>query len=430
MKAAEKRFLPASRAGRHVLFLETALLISYILPATPILSGTPVNSGARFVMAFGGAAIIVGRGWAVHSSNRTAVVVVGLAWSVLCLSSYAWSWAPPLTVVKGLLAIALFVTATLGGAQLGRIGGKDEFQYFPWFVLGTIWAVASSLGMARGAETYMGGIGFRGVTSNENMFASVTATVAFPMAEYLRSRAYFRKGMRAWVPKVLPWVWGALVFLSGSRGGMLLFFVAGAAWWISRAAAWRIPWLPLGAAALLVVSAMMGLEPMAGALEGFLYKRSEALERDVFSSRRANWDQTIAATALVGPLGAGFGVSADQPFRPEDFSWASMSLYGREQGSAWLAVREQLGIPGQVLFALLGGSVAALAVRAVRGIRQGHTPPSAGVLAGVALGLWLLSFFEAWTLAPGSAESGFFWLALGQASGLVAGVGKRRPGRP
>ena len=42
-----------------------------------------------------------------------------------------------------------------------------------------------------------------------------------------------------------------------------------------------------------------------------------------------------------------------------------------------------------------------------------------GLLFGAILGFTIQSFFEAWWVAPGSAEFAFFWAIVGAAQGLV-----------
>jgi hypothetical protein len=103
------------------------------------------------------------------------------------------------------------------------------------------------------------------------------------------------------------------------------------------------------------------------------------------------------------PFGMGWGVKEDAP---KSWTMDVQSLgHGREEGTSWLPVGEELGLPGLGLVAWLW--IAAL--RAARG-----QPHRVRILAIASLTiLFVIASFEGWFLSPGNWESMAFWSSLG-----------------
>ena len=59
-------------------------------------------------------------------------------------------------------------------------------------------------------------------------------------------------------------------------------------------------------------------------------------------------------------------------------------------------------------------------------IKDQESKVQLGLLFGAILGFTIQSQFEAWWVAPGSAEFAFFWAILGAAQGLVRRTSFRR----
>lgn len=403
------------REFRSLQVLQVAFLGALLFATTPLLgSGRLIY---RFAVAFGGAAVVLVRGWGMRPSRYPLTLVLAVLFPVLCLASVLWSWATLLTLSKAALLAAVFLVGSIGGFEMGRRARSDEELLWPWAVIGVLWVVATIY--ARGSGFSSGYTGFRGATGNENMFAAASAAIAFPLSEYLIASRWSRYRAVALIAHASPWVWCALILASRSRGGLTLFAVVAGAWWWSVGPRRRYSWLvPIG----IGVGAMAiayDVKPVSARVESIVYKQ-EAAGRDLFYSRRENWLATEAAIALVGPLGAGLGVAADQPFRNADISWTTTVGYGREHGSSWLALREQLGVPGQAVFALLAGGILISVLKAGTLARRGAGGVGAPLLFATALGLQAQSLIEAWIVAPGSAESGLFWAALGHAAGAYS----------
>ena len=157
-------------------------------------------------------------------------------------------------------------------------------------------------------------------------------------------------------------------------------------------------------------------------LDDFVFKTEAAkAERDPLASRRLNYEESLAAIEGVGALGAGYGVAAGQAFDWKAIRTGTTFGYGREIANTWLALREQLGYPGQAIWILLGASLGVSALRLRRVLRPTDRA-AAGAFLGPAIGLYVQSYYEAWPVAPLSPEMFFFWTFFACA---VTGVHQR-----
>jgi len=125
--------------------------------------------------------------------------------------------------------------------------------------------------------------------------------------------------------------------------------------------------------------------------------------RSVFETRTATWEASWDAMLAGLPFGFGWGV---KEVTPREWSMDSVSTgYGREEGTSWLPIGEELGLPGFVLWAWIWWALFRGAATAPHRLRP---------LAAGALGYYfVLATFEGWLLSPGSWECWAFWLTIG-----------------
>ncbi len=124
---------------------------------------------------------------------------------------------------------------------------------------------------------------------------------------------------------------------------------------------------------------------------------------EMASTRMTTWEESWKGMKAGLPLGLGWGVKAGQmPVWTFDVKTLG---YGREEGTSWLPIGEELGIPGFLLF----GWLWFLLARAI-----GPSPSRPRVVVGAALaGYFVLATFEGWLLSPGNWETAAFWTTLG-----------------
>ncbi|MGO9171307.1 MAG: hypothetical protein ACLP7P_05000 [Rhodomicrobium sp.] len=146
-----------------------------------------------------------------------------------------------------------------------------------------------------------------------------------------------------------------------------------------------------------------------------LIQKGQQESGDILYSRREVWEASLAGAEQGGMFGVGYGVSAGEHVFEGGFSAIG---YGREKGNSALAVIEELGQIGFVLYVLL------MLGLLWRLISAAHVAPSRAMriqialVLGTLLALIISSQFEAWWTAPGSPPSPFFWALSGSGIAL------------
>ena len=145
-------------------------------------------------------------------------------------------------------------------------------------------------------------------------------------------------------------------------------------------------------------------------------------EVSVFYSREVLFVESLEAARAGGVIGIGHGVS----YGFSEFSLGQGSAqYGREKGNIILAMIEELGWVGLLLFV---GMLLSIVFSLVSAIRVAITREDRTILflvLGVILALLVHAQFEAWLLAPGAAATPVFWAFVGVASELSKRIRKK-----
>lgn len=350
-----------------------------------------------------------------YSGFRVRVLHPGLATAAVSFVAVAsastmWSEAPELTAAKStVLAVVVgssLLFARVDAGETRRTASADK-HLRALVMLAILWgAVNLAVGIRVGMFAESGAL--RGGCANPNAFGAMTALLAVPVLEWLRRKA--SGGDRTAARLLTAAVPGFILatYLSLSRGAMLLLVVS--------LAIWVMAWMRGQTVAFIVLMSATGVAFMFSTsasfqqrLDQFLFKTEAAkAERDLLASRRLNYDESLAAIEGVGALGAGYGVAAGEAFDWKAVRTGTTYGYGREIANSWLALREQLGYPGQAIWILMGASLGATALRLRRGL---PLPDRArvGAFLGPAVGLYVQSYYEAWLVAPLSPEMFFFW---------------------
>lgn len=399
-----------------LMVFQTLCIGAFLLPVISIFPVHAVGLWTRVLVVGLGTFFFLGKGWLRFVSLSHPLIATALLWVLLCLTSAVWSQVPTLTLLKSLLAAGVFLCGALAGFAYGRRTGQSSRILQPLAMVGLFWAALTLLAILAGRYLDPAYGRFVGPTNSHNMYASAAGCFAFSTSEHLKEK--IKAGSRLWkgLLDIAPLAWAGTIFLSGSRGGMLLFLIVAAVLMISRALNRRLVRGLVLAGMLLPTLLALGYRPIVERVDAFFYKEDVPKpQRDPFYSRRPVWEETMAAIALTGPMGAGFGVFAD--WHLDRLPLLTSVGYGREHGSAWLAVREQLGYPGQAAFLLLGLALLKTLSDVIRLRYRGACSPAPVLLAGIALGLYAVSFFEAWTVSPAAPESMIFWSSVGIAAG-------------
>lgn len=146
--------------------------------------------------------------------------------------------------------------------------------------------------------------------------------------------------------------------------------------------------------------------------------------QDVFSSRRKLWEQSYDAAMEGGLFGLGYGITAGE----SDFSFEyglTSSHYGREKGNSQLAIMEETGVVGLILYSTLLLTILFKIITLYIKVGDKNQRVLVGILGGIFFGMIFQSIFEGWWDAPGGPEFVYFWLLVGIIRGLEITIGRK-----
>jgi hypothetical protein len=309
------------------------------------------------------------------------------------------SKAAGLALAKATMFGATTLTCLLGGVLLVERYGRDRLfavWRLAWRVLLAYSVVALALGLWPRS-----GVGLYGPTGNPNMFGvllvSLGTVLFLPQPPGARRSGVF--ALEAAVGL-------ALLLMTRCRSAMLGVALATTAVILLGHGPRRWMW-----SAVVVVCAVTVLLAMPRAsvdhVRSVVHKTSGVGQSDVeggaLGTRLPTWKVSWGAMLSGLPLGHGWGV---KEHAPREWSLDFQSLgYGREEGTSWLPIGEELGFPGLLFVAWIWFLLA----RRALSLPSRNRPLAYAVLAT----MFGIASFEGWFLSPGSWESMFFWSAVG-----------------
>jgi O-antigen ligase len=344
-------------------------------------------------------------------SVNVPVVMAGMLYIAWCALTSAWSEVPDLTYSK-VAALALTSFATLcGGYQWGMRRNQPSLTFLtPYAAVGFLAAILGGGDESFWAENMQL---YAGSTVNPNFLGLLMAT-ATPVLIWELYRRWEVKLHRLVLLGILGF-FVAVLYATVSRSAYVVF-VAIATGFVM---AYRVR-RPLLTALVVVWLALIvvAVAPEAGDswIRRNIYKQTNA-ELGLFVKREAVWSASFDAAKVGGWLGAGYGVSVGSD-ESEISSAVSTAEYGREKGNSQLAIVEEIGIVGLLLYVLV---MIALfrALRAGFKAAEGEMRIVIGLVMGTLMGLQLHSVLEAWWVSPGSPEFVFFWVTAGAGLGMA-----------
>ena len=256
---------------------------------------------------------------------------------------------------------------------------------------------------------------YQGLVGGPNMFGSMLAMCS----PYLLWKVY-----HYWGSIRLRMVWLLLAFTglyylvaASSRSAMMAVIITTTGMFLSLGVRKRVQIfvLTVGALGVLVTTLPDQFEALQQKL---IYKHATQAQGGVFYTRLDPWRISLQKATEGGWFGGGYGVSIGDK-TPFELS-LTVHKYGREKGNSQLAIIEETGLVGLVLYLT---SLIFLSLRLVKAVRRWPSGPgkvmmsiTTSLLAGMLFG----SCFEAWWVAPGAPETVYFWVMTGVALGLSA----------
>lgn len=344
-----------------------------------------------------------------------AVLVYAL-WGFMTV---VWSEQPRISLAKSLVFIWVSTTMLIAGYSWAMRHNQAHTFDFLW--LFAVFALpAAALGEVEGGSA-VGTTVYAGSTGNPNLLGFILATASV----WLIWRAYLarRQNRRLFVFFVgLLTIDLYFLFLSHSRASLLFFLVIALGLLIGLGKLRK--WLPYMLISAALFATVYNFFP---AVQDFVTQYTlksdlnylETQGGGILSSREQVWQESYDQAVLGGMFGGGYGVTIGEGFQGEIGYTISSGQYGREQGNSQLAVIEQTGLFGFSLYLMLIAGIFWAFVSGLRDARIEADKVAIGLLGGAILGLLVQSAFEAWWVAPGSAESAAFWILLGALLGAT-----------
>jgi O-antigen ligase len=179
----------------------------------------------------------------------------------------------------------------------------------------------------------------------------------------------------------------------------------------------------------LLIAASVDAELIHATYHDYLLK-GQTEKKGILFSRERVWDKSYENAIAGGWFGAGYGVTIGNTVFEGGLT---AETYGREKGNTELAIVEETGMVGLMLYVILLLTLFTPLVSAHIGEKDRDAKVVLGLITGGLCGITVTSLFEAWWVAPGSPESVFFWglagvgLCLAEKSRRASRSGSPRP---
>lgn len=348
--------------------------------------------------------------------GRTALLA--LLFLIYAVLTTVWSDIPLLSGPKSLLQLVSSLSYFALAAFWTRHAGKNEALSFLWTIVGLAIVAAAAGSLLTDSSFNMNAdvVLYRGMAYNPN-FLGVLLMIALPLPLWQSVRSDTSRRQRRIAIGVLLFLIIMLLqtisrasILSASV--ILLFF-----FWGRGATKLAV----LSALGVLAVELVTLAEPqiMDELILQFIQKGNT--DETAFYSREVLFAESLEAARAGGAIGLGHGVS----YGFSDYTFGQGSAqYGREKGNITLAMIEELGWIGLLLFV---GMVLSIVLSLVSAINVSVSRDDRTILflvLGTMLALLINAQFEAWLLSPGAGLTPVFWALVGVACELSRRIRK------
>ena len=313
-----------------------------------------------------------------------------------------WTENVALTLIKWAVYVSLVLTMFVAGLVIPR---ENDNPLWPmkWVFIPVV--LISLVALLRGIGWYAGN--FRGYSRNSNELGAIV-TLTSPWLIY-ELRRKWRNDRERLVLLALSGAAALVLMCTYSRAAIAGLFV------ILTFAGWNLKLGRKFVVGYAILTLLLGIYLYRPATFGIAYKgivekRAEA----VLSSRSEQMQDSWRAAKQGGWFGVGFGVSVGSS---RYWDMESFANFAREKGNSMLAVVEELGILGLVLYLMLVYSVWDSFRRVARA-----TNPEIKFVHCLGLGFYfgalLHSAFEAWFMSS-SPDVAVFWGTIGLLLGAL-----------
>jgi O-antigen ligase len=355
--------------------------------------------------------LIKGSWWQPFRSGFGALTLIHGVWSLVTV---IWSEVPMLSAMKAVAFIMVTLTCLAAGHNWARQHSLARVLDF-LAPLTFVALLAGILGRFSANAVDVSGttVMYQGLVYGSNMFGSMLAMCA-PFLVW-KTWLYWRYQKRRMLWLLLSAVAFYYLLAASSRAAILIVLVTLLGLFLVLSLTKRLQIVIL-AAGLLANVFMVAPGQFEQLQQQYLYKQATR-DQGVFFTREAVWNTSYEQAIKGGWFGGGYGITigGSKSFK----GGLTAAGYGREKGNSQLAIVEETGLIGFMLYLM---SIVALFARLWGGIRVALRGPEKVLLAivtGALTGMIVGSLFEAWWVAPGAPESIFFWTLAGIGLGLT-----------
>lgn len=359
--------------------------ISFVYYLVPLLFLLLIISGKSFVI-----------------DNRELLIVLLLllsfgAWSIL---TSLWSEYPSVSLARSAGFIFISLGALIGGFMWMKMYPGSFSYLLPAnliIILLSVFSIITNIP----SDSWTGGHGkgFMGFAGHQNTLASA---LVFTLPGLIKQKYDVKKKSDLIFIGLIS-INLVILLLTYSRASVLTL-IAGVICFLILSKKWRILLFTFTASALIVF--IINMSPI------LKQKSTDILNKDFpefYSTRLWMWEPSYNAALSGGLTGLGYGMSDPDILLPGSGSYYEGDRYVREKGNSGLALIEETGIIGLLLFVLSIGYV--LVNKKPMPLNNQST-----IIKSILIALIIHAQFEAWWVGVGSIHLPMFYFYLGQAA--------------
>ncbi len=346
---------------------------------------------------------------------RSGIGILLLATAWWTVASASWSEIPMLSLFKSIA----FSLISLGLVSAGMLwvachGETRAFHYILPIAALTFFA-ALGPGAAEYSHENSQTVIYRGLAGNSNMLGMFCAMSFIGAVGAYANGDLGTRGRRLTLFVII-----LLLIISvwaKSRASLLIILFTGLGYMIGKGLLRRA--IELSFVVWTAVIVDFAFPEIMEFVEFHMIRKGGTVEEGVLFSRVEVWTESFDLALKGGWVGGGYGVTIGETGFSEGLEGLTALGYGREKGNAQLAILEELGIIGLLLYVIFLMVMFGLLVGAFKRAQSKKLKISIGIAFGALTGFVANSVFEAWWVAPGSPEAPFFWGLVGVAAGLA-----------
>lgn len=336
------------------------------------------------------------------------LLVIVYLYTLWCFVTAFWSEQFALSITKS-IAAAIVLFSCLFAGQTWAASRRDESQVFNYLAAFSMTTLAVAvLGYLFSPNAFSVYGMFKGYTYNSNVFGALAAFAS----TFFLWKAYLQRAN----PQMFR-LWGAIysvnffaIIMSQSRAALLmtLCILSGL---ICVYSVRRIVTVLYVLVFFMIMIFALAPAVKDKIISQAIYKHSTK----VLETREDVWGESLKGALEGGWLGGGFGVSIGAQDWEGGFT---AQTYGREKGNSQLAVLEEIGVIGFILYLGIILIILKELYAGYRAAKSQELKVAQALILGAIVGLIIQSIFEGWWVALGSLDAVLFWTTTGVGLGL------------